>query len=546
MNKSVIEHVLSRLQDIGIKDVFGVAGDFAFPLNDAVTANKNMRWIGSCNELNAAYSADGYARIYGMAALCTTYGVGELSAINGVAGSYAEHVPVFHLAGMPPNRVQAARRVVHHTLGNGEFELFYKMTEPVVCARAIMTPENCAVETERLIAAALYHHRPVYMAFPADYATAPVIGTSQPIPAPESDPAALTAAVNAVIAAIDAARTVCVLPGTLVARQGLSMQATSLVKSLNLPFATMFGDKSVLDETLPNYIGMYDGMLMNEKVRAFVEGCDLVLGIGAVLTDFDSGSFTARIDHLKSINIRHHSVRVGDAVYNNVEMRDILVALTAKVSRRDLKVTKAPGLGKPIGSPHDPITVEYLYPRWEAMLREEDILVTETGTSSMGIAFANMPRGSTYHNQTLWGSIGWATPASFGAALAAPDRRVILITGEGSHQLTAQEISQFHRFGLKPIIFVLNNDGYLIERLLCKDFDSSYNDLAQWHYHKLPEALGCDGWFTARVTTCGDLDSAIKKAESSGTGAYIEVVTDRYAASPLSQKMHDSIATLYS
>jgi len=315
---------------------------------------------------------------------------------------------------------------------------------------------------------------------------------------------------------------------------------------LNLPFATMFGDKSVLDETLPNYIGMYDGKLMNEKVRAFVEGCDLVLGIGAVLTDFDSGSFTARIDHLKSINIQHHSVRVGEAIYNSVEMSDILVALTAKVSRRDLKVTKAPGLGKPIGSLHDPITVEYLYPRWEAMLREEDILVTETGTSSMGMAFANMPRGSTYHNQTLWGSIGWATPASFGAALAAPDRRVILITGEGSHQLTAQEISQFYRFGLKPIIFVLNNDGYLIERLLCKDFDSSYNDLAKWHYHKLPEALGCDGWFTARVTSCGELDSAIKKAESSGTGAYIEVVTDRHAASSLSQKMHESIASLYS
>ena len=141
--------------------------------------------------------------------------------------------------------------------------------------------------------------------------------------------------------------------------------------------------------------------------------------------------------------------------------------------------------------------------------------------------------------------IGWATPASFGAALAAPDRRVILITGEGSHQLTVQEISQFHRFGLKPIIFVLNNDGYLIERLLCKDPESYYNDVARWHYHKLPEALGCEGWLTRRVTTCGDLDEAIRKVESCGIGAYIEVVTDRYAASELSLKLHESITTLY-
>ena len=163
----------------------------------------------------------------------------------------------------------------------------------------------------------------------------------------------------------------------------------------------------------------------------------------------------------------------------------------------------------------------------------------------MGLGFAAMPKGSTFQNQALWGSIGWATPAAFGAALSAPDRRTILITGEGSHQLTAQEVSQFYRFGLKPIIFVLNNDGYLIERLLCKDPEINYNNLAQWHYQKVPEALGCDGWFTARVTTCGGLDKAIENAEGCGTGAYIEVVTDKYAASPLAQKLHDSVATLY-
>jgi len=146
----------------------------------------------------------------------------------------------------------------------------------------------------------------------------------------------------------------------------------------------------------------------------------------------------------------------------------------------------------------------------------------------------------------LWGSIGWATPAAFGAALAAPDRRTVLFTGEGSHQLTAQEVSQFHRFGLKPIIFVLNNEGYLIERLLCKDPEIYYNDVVQWHYEKIPEALGCDGWFTARVTTCGELDKAIEKAEACGRGAYIEVVTAKYAAAPLAQKIHEAVGTLYS
>jgi indolepyruvate decarboxylase len=138
-----------------------------------------------------------------------------------------------------------------------------------------------------------------------------------------------------------------------------------------------------------------------------------------------------------------------------------------------------------------------------------------------------------------------ATPAAFGAAVAAPDHRVVLFTGEGSHQLTVQEISQMGRRGLKPIIFVPNNYGYLIERLLCKNPEIAYNDLPAWRYSELPHALGCDGWLTARVTTCGELDEVMKQAGQNGSGAYIEVVTDRYAAPPLPQKLHENRSTLY-
>jgi indolepyruvate decarboxylase len=545
MTRTVIEHVLSRLQELGIRDVFGVAGDFAFPIDDAVVDNKEMRWIGCCNKLNAAYAADGYARMHGMAALCTTYGVGELSAINGIAGAYADNLPIFHLVGMPASRTQAGRKLVHHTLGTGEFELFYKMAEPVVCARTIMTPENCAEETERLIAAARYHRRPVYMAFPTDYATSPIVGKAQQHPEPVSDPGSLAAATKAILTAFSQAGAVCVLPGALLLRLGLADRVRDLITASNLPFATMFPDKCVLDETLPSYIGMYDGRLMNEDVRAFVESSDLVLGIGAFLTDFNSGSFTARIERARSVGIQQHSVRVGEAMFNNVEMKDVLAQLSGRIAHKPVNAPKPMGLGRPLGQPADRITADYLYARWQEMLKEDDILIAETGTSSMGLGFANMPWGSAFHNQTLWGSIGWATPAAFGAALACPDRRVILVTGEGSHQLTAQEVSQFHRFGLRPIIFVLNNDGYLIERLLCKDPESSYNGLAKWRYHKLPEALGCDGWMTTRVVTSGELDEAIKKAETCGTAVYVEVVTERYAASPLSKKLGESRDSLY-
>jgi indolepyruvate decarboxylase len=420
------------------------------------------------------------------------------------------------------------------------------MSEPVVCASAIITPENAAYETERLISAALYHRRPVYMAFPADAADLPMVTIQQPASLPNSEPASLEAAIGAVVTALNSAKSACILPGILVARAGLRAQLQTLVDASGLPFATMFMAKSVLDEQHPSYIGMYDGTLMSEEVRLFVEGCDLVLAIGAIFSDFNSGAFTSNLDPSKVITIDHHQVKVDGKTFLNVELEDILSILAQRLEKRSPGSALQPTLMKLSATDENgPITAPSLYPRWEAFLRPDDILVAETGTASMGLGFARMPAGATFHNQTLWGSIGWATPASFGAAVAAPGRRVVLVTGDGSHQLTAQEISQFGRMGLKPIVFVLNNSGYLIERLLCKDPEIAYNDVAAWRYSQLPHALGCDGWLTARVTTCGELDRTLSEVQSANSAAYIEVVTDKYAASDLALKLQDGMKAIY-
>lgn len=543
---SVIEYVLGRLSEIGVTDIFGVPGDYAFPLNDAICAHPTINWVGSCNELNAAYSADGYARVRGVGAVNTTYGVGELSAIGAVAGSYAENVPVFHLTGMPNLSTQADHALVHHTLGNGAFDLFKSMADTVVVASAIITPTNAVYETERLIAEALYHRRPVYMAFPSDVVDQPVLTTAEALTKPSSNPESLTAAADAVATALNAAATAAVLPGLVLDRLGLREVAAKFIEATGLPFATMFADKSVLDETHPNYIGMYDGKLLDEAVREHVENADVVITIGTLLTDFNSGAFTSNLDPTRTVSIGVHSTKIGNKLYQNVEMGDLLSELAGRQFKgRELPAIAVTSLGPVTGSGSDPITAETLYPRWAEFLRADDILIAETGTSSMGLAFAQLPRGARFHNQTLWGAIGWATPAAFGAAVAAKDRRLVLVTGEGSHQLTAQEIGQFGRHGLKPVIFVLNNNGYLIERLLCKDPDIEYNDLAQWNYSELPHALGCNDWYTPRVSTLAELDEALEIAGRGERGCYIEIVTAKYEAPPLPKKLHDSVKTLY-
>jgi indolepyruvate decarboxylase len=546
MPRTIIQYVLGRLKDIGIDDIFGVPGDYAFPVQDAIVQYPGINWIGCCNELNAGYAADGYARIRGVGAVSTTYGVGELGAISAIGGAYAENLPVFHLTGMPTMAAQHNRQIVHHTLGKGEFDFFAKMAEPVVGASAIITPQNAAYETERLISQALYHRRPVYIAFPADVGDREVLGTPQPLDLPRSNPDNVEAATDTIVSALEAAGTACILPGMMAKRIGLQSQLQAFVDASGMPFATMFADKSILNEQQSSFIGMYDGRLLNPDVRAYVESCDRVVTVGALMTDFNTGAFTARLDPMKTIAINHHYVRVGPQEFSDIEMGDILNSLTRRVKRRERDTSLQPAsLGPVTGSGSDPITVDALYSRWADFMRPNDILVTETGTSSMGMAFALMPEGATFHNQTLWSAIGWATPAALGMAVAAPDRRVVLITGEGGHQVTAQEISQMGRRGLKPVVFVLNNSGYLIERLLARDANIAYNDLAAWRYGELPHALGCDGWFTRRVTTCGEFDQALQEAGQTDSASYIEVVTDKFAASPMAVKMHEHLGTLY-
>ncbi len=392
MTKTVIEHVLSRLHDIGITDVFGVPGDYSFSVTDAICNDPDIRWIGCCNELNAAYAADGYARIKGAAALCTTYGVGELSAMNGVAGAYAEHLPIFHLVGTPNVATQASRALMHHTLGNGEYDLFRRMSEPVVCGHAVMTPQNVGYETERLIAEALYHRRPVYMAFPADLANQPVLGEASPVPAPRSNPDVLKAAADAIAAALKEAGTACVLAGIMVARTGLRTGLQKLIDVSGLPFGTMLMGKSTLDEQHPNYIGIYNGALMNESVRAFVEGCDRVISVGAPMTDFNTGAFTAHLDPKKTITIGHHRTQVDGKVYSGVEMGDLLAELAGRLSSRDWKKFRAESIGVVTGSGGDRIDAAALYPRWESFLKPDDIFVVETGTVSWDSALRGCRR----------------------------------------------------------------------------------------------------------------------------------------------------------
>ena len=478
--------------------------------------------------------------------LATTYGVGELSALNGVMGAKAERSLVFHVVGMPSYQNQRLGKIAHHTLGDGVFGNFIELSAKAACCHAVIDPDNCVIELERVIGEARKQNQPAYIIVPSDYALFPVTPHEARPLRLKSSAAALKKAVAAVDGRLRAAKSVVAFPAFPIARLGLQREAQKAFEALGCPFAVTSMEKCILDEGHPQFAGVYAGATSAQATREVVEGADLVLDLGGInLNDITTASYSTRLDRARFITIGLNDVRIGDELIAGVRLGDMLEAI-AKLQPVAARYRATPTRNSPAsGQPSDKITMAALYPRYADFIRAGDTVVLETGSSSLGLVPMTLADGVRVEAQVLWGSIGWATPAAFGAALADERRRAILITGEGSHQLTANEIGSMGRFGANVIVFVLNNSGYLIERALEENPDWTYNNLSPWKYAELPRTLGCADWFTARVETLGELDAAMKAARDHKSGGYIEIVGGKMDMPPALAFAHGRLRELY-
>lgn len=547
---NVANYALTRLSQLGIDLVFGVPGDYSFPIDDAIEDVSGLDWIVCSNELNAAYAADGYARLKGAAILTTTYGVGELSALNGMMGAKAHRLPIFHLVGAPSTRIQKQHLISHHSLGDGVYGNFTALSAVTTCVSAYLTPENAIDEMERVIREALRLSAPAYISIPQDLALMPVIGAPilgvhlskirRTIGVPEQ----VKAAVSAILSRINSAKTIVGLPSALITRYGQDEQFKLFIDKFNIQFATMPMDKGTLSEDHPGYIGLYNGDYSSpSNVKTIVESADLILDVGGVvLLDLNTGLVSDNLDEDRIITIGDHYVKVGVEIFSGTCLGDVLQGLIAEAGPIKNSFPAQHFISPPLsGKPNDPTDSSNFYPRLEKFLTSGDTLIVETGSCMLHLSKLKLPAGVAYQAQTLWGSIGWATPATLGVALAALDRRAVLVTGDGSHQLTATEIGVMGRYKIKPIIFVLNNGLYGVEDVF-SEVGHVYDDIAKWDYHKIPQAMGCKDWFTAKVTTVSELDAVFAQLSSETRAAYIEIMIPTEESQPLSR---DILSRMY-
>jgi indolepyruvate decarboxylase len=479
--------------------------------------------------------------------LCTTYGVGELSAINGMMGAKAEHVPVFHLVGMPTMRHQLNRKIIHHTFGDGVFQNFVPLSAAAACVNSILTPDNVVNEMERVIATVKAKSQPAYLLIAEDMALAPVNEVPAAVyPPPASDPIELEKVTAQLKAILNSGQRVVIMPSYKIARFRLEKELQAAIEKSGRPFVTMAMDKAVLSEEHPQFAGMYVGNHSSPDIVDLVQGADWVLNLGgSFFNDSNTLAYDFTLDDRKIVTIDIDFTRIGGDIYNPVQLKDVLSAL-AILAVTPASPYRAPAKAKTplLGEPGAPISVESLYSRYANFIRAGDIIIAETGSQS-SVSALPFPKNTTYYNQAQWGSIGFATGCAFGTCLAAPDRRTVLFTGEGSHQMTANELGNMGRYGAKPVIFVLNNSGYMVERALEISPDETYNDVAQWNYTELPAALGCKGWFTARAATNAELDEAMAKAQVHNGASYIEVIAGRLDFTGGLKVLHSRLMEMY-
>jgi indolepyruvate decarboxylase len=561
------DYLITRLKEAGIEHLIGVPGDFNLAFLEQVLAHEGMEWVGACNELNAAYAADGYARMRGAGALLVTYGVGDLSALNGIAGAAAEHVPLICISGVPPLDAIRNRHVLHHTAGTGGFEDVMNCLAQFTAAQARITPANAAIEIDRLVRTALREQQPVYLQLPSDITYLEIDAPLAPLAtyAPTGDAAQTARVVELLAERITQAKRPALLVDADTHRFGLRPLICALGERAQLPFASMASGRSIFNEQHPLYRGIYSGQASSAETLEAIEGADCLIAIGVRFFDATTCYFSHRIQAQETIVLDPFCVTIDGRTFEGVTAKEVLAGLLERLPERgaggvseaeeDLvpshpvpngavlsQVPKSERPGAPTFLASAPLTHARLWPRMARFLRESDVILAESGTSQSGLSGIRIPAHCTFISQTTWGSIGYTLPALLGSLLAEPERRQLLFIGDGSLQMTAQEISTMLRHGFKPVIFVINNYGYTIERVILGPH-SEYNDIQNWKYTALPAAFA-DGQEVAtyRVTTEGELEQALEEIEATEKFTLVEVVMDKLDAPAGLQKMGPLVA----
>lgn len=556
---TIAGYLCERLRQLSINTVFGVPGDFNLLFLTRLREH-GFSWIGTANELNAAYAADGFARASdGPSVLVTTFGVGQISAFNGVAGAQAEMVPLIHIVGAPATNKQDKGLLLHHSLGDRRFSAFGEMSKHLTSAQIdlyhlwkegripqadpsgrlqqIAGGDDVGRELDRVLEYAVRSSRPVDIIIPQDLVDVPVSPAVQQRLAlfplnpslPDNDSNVEKYVLEEITRRILESQRPMVIGDLGAARQKMQHKVQDFVQQSGLPYFAAPMGRGVIDEQgNPQFGGVYSGALSRPEVlQASDIDADLAVSIGALWCDLNTGNFTTRAgagtgnSRAATIELHAEETVIGYAHYA-VGMGELLPKLSASLApyRERLWAQAAkqiapcsaareaqvlPSIDESLATltqesllvlggekavrNNKLLTNCWFWPRMSHFLREGDCILAETGNTLFAFFDVPLPPRSTIISQIMWGSIGYGGGAILGACLSQREKarrtgqneRTVMVIGDGSWQMTIQELGTVIREGLTPLIFLINNDGYQVEREIWGK-DESFNDITPYNW----------------------------------------------------------------
>jgi indolepyruvate decarboxylase len=507
---SIGDYLIQRLIDCGVRHVFGIPGDYVLGFYSRLEKSP-IRTIGCTREDCAGFAADAYARINGIGAACVTYCVGGLSLCNSIAGAYAEKSPVVVISGAPGLRERFNNPLLHHRVKDfrTQFEVFRRLC---VAAADLVDPATAFRDIDRVLEAVVRYRRPGYIELPRD-----VVGVAPEVPhtpaamRTTSDPEALQEAVAEAVRRIAAARRPVILACVEIHRFSLQDKLLALAEGAGIPIAATMLGKSVVSETHPLFVGIYEGAMGREEVTRFVEESDCVILLGVFMTDMNLGLYTANLDPARSIYATSETLRISHHHFHGVQLPDFIQGLIdARLKAPPRALPPRPGPDRDFQvRPDAPITISRLIARLNQALDESTVVIADVGDALFASSDLVIQRQTEFLSPAYYTSMGFAVPAALGVQCARPDLRPIVLVGDGAFQMTGMELSNIARNRFNAVVIVLDNGGYGTERLLHAE-PHAFNDIQPWHYHKLPEVLGAGTGYDVR--TEGEFDRALCSA----------------------------------
>ena len=491
---TISSYLIQRIQELGARHVFGVPGDYVLGFYKALEESE-LAVINTCDEQGAGFAADAYARFNGLGVVCITYCVGGLKVANTTAQAYAEKSPVVVISGAPGMNERQRNPLLHHKVR--DFDTQLKVFEQLTVASTVLdNPQTAAREIDRVLSAAVRHKQPVYIELPRDMANAPITVEPQSTHLETGflrrNPVSripLREAVAEALERINAAARPVILAGEEIQRFGLQGELMRLVERCRIPVAATILSKSVVREDHPLYLGVYMGAMSRQEVSDYVEGSDCLILLGVFMTDVNLGIFTAQLDPSRVISAAGDRLAIRYHGYDDITLGDFLPALiAAQPDRRDPGIIPHPPTPPacfPV--PDKPLSVRYLFERLNQFLDDSTAVLADPGDAMFAGIDMTIHCASEFSAPAYYTSLGYAVPAAVGVQLARPDLRPLVLVGDGAFQMTGLELSTAARFGLNPIVVVLNNEGYGTERPM---LDGPFNDILNWRYSELPRLLG--------------------------------------------------------